>query len=147
MRVLIIEDDPTTAECIKRMLKLPEAETLIVHTMSAAAIAISEFAPDVAVVDLHLPDSAPLETVERVKEMRVNHPGMGTIVVTGAVDPSIANGSGADAVMHKLDMPNELRGHILKSISRHLQNPNARLKDSVARLKLTVDSILHGTPV
>lgn len=147
MRVLIIEDDPTTAECIKRMLKLPEAETLIVHTMTAAAIAIAEFHPDVAVVDLHLPDSTPMETVQHVRQMREKHPHMGTIVVTGAVDPSIASGSGADAVMHKLDMPSQLSTQILQSISRHLKNPDARLKDSVNRIKLTVDSMLQGTPV
>jgi CheY-like chemotaxis protein len=147
MRILVIEDDPVAAQVIERILRGVFTEIKIAATMHAAIQLLRDYRPDVAVVDLRLPDSRPEETLEQVVSMRDTHPEMQIHIVTGAVNPDMAEGFGATSILHKLDMPRHLRARILDGITAHLNDPSKGHVNSAHMLRDTVSIILESSPL
>lgn len=69
MKVLIVEDEPQTIEAVSLIFKLrwPEAELLSTTKGSEAAPMVEKESPDVAILDLGLPD---VDGIEVLKEIR-----------------------------------------------------------------------------
>ncbi len=104
MHLLIVEDDESMALVMSTLIRsLGKIET--VGTLSAAMEAIAKRAGiDVVLLDLALPDSPPLQTLERIQDIK--NAGAKVVVVTGAFIPDVtdvAMAHGADACLDKGD--------------------------------------------
>ncbi len=88
IRILLVEDNPGDARLIKEMLKANDTpfELDAVDRLSAAFDRIKNARYDIMLLDLGLPDSQGLETMERVKELAA---GMPIIIMTGMADEMI----------------------------------------------------------
>ena len=121
IELLLVEDDADDAKYIERLLyefgTVPKADRMIEITEIEHAGRLSEtlelfdsLTPDVVLLDLSLPDSRGLETVERVIE---HAPDVPIVVVTGSAD----TGLGAEAI--KLGAQDYLRkGSITEELLR-----------------------------
>lgn len=103
--ILLIEDNALLAYTLKLLLN--PAEVIVASTMSEAKVALRRIGPsDTVLVDLKLPDSAPLETLCRISEWKGRSDCPRVIIITGLVDRRIieaAHASDADAVALKND--------------------------------------------
>lgn len=90
MRVLIVDDDSTTAELTAECLMLDPAVSARTAGDGATALrALTEFDPDVILLDLELPDESGLDLAPRFKRMNPRHAPR-IILFTGSArgDPS-----------------------------------------------------------
>ncbi|WP_279214015.1 response regulator [Achromobacter mucicolens] len=70
MRVLIVDDDSTTAELTAECLMLdPDVSARTAGDGATALRALTEFDPDVILLDLELPDESGLDLAPRFKGM------------------------------------------------------------------------------
>ena len=79
-RILVVDDSPDTLELIQRNLA---SQGHVVHTASSAADAMAllgSMAVDLVVTDVRMPG---LSGIDLVREVRVRHPGIELIVITG----------------------------------------------------------------
>jgi len=89
IRVLLVEDNPADARLLAESLREsgPDAFRVThVARLSAAVEAIGRSPADVILLDLSLPDSSGLGTVER---MRVAAPNVPIVVLTGLQDEAL----------------------------------------------------------
>lgn len=84
-RVLVVEDDKRACRSLTKLLELKEIRVTCAETFGEAltCVQVSQF--DLVVVDLGLPDSEPLQTLERVHELHSSR----AIVFTGVDEPAI----------------------------------------------------------
>jgi signal transduction histidine kinase len=90
MRVLLIEDNQTTAEVIREKLASAKSETYYLEhadELSAGLSRISQGGFDLILLDLFLPDSRGLDTVKRTLAQASQIP---VVVLTGSDDDEIA---------------------------------------------------------
>jgi two-component system KDP operon response regulator KdpE len=83
VRVLIVEDEPAILRVIERALK-KKHEVVFAGTAALALGTIASAPPDLAIVDVGLPD---LDGVELAKQIRAAVPNVGVIVMSGGVVP------------------------------------------------------------
>jgi signal transduction histidine kinase/response regulator of citrate/malate metabolism len=92
VRVLLVEDNPGDADLILARVEEEEArrplELQVCATLAAAMEAVEAAPPELILLDLGLPDSAGLETFER---MHAAAPGIPLIVLTGHADLEMAD--------------------------------------------------------
>lgn len=89
-KILLVEDNPTDAYLLKRFLAKVQSqhfEVLPVDTLALAIHHVAQDSFDAILLDLSLPDSQGLETVERVDAAAPNTP---IIVLTGLDDDEAA---------------------------------------------------------
>ncbi|MFN3409085.1 MAG: response regulator [Limisphaerales bacterium] len=88
--VLLVEDDPIQAQAARRLLEQQINGALDLHHADRLAAALDRLAlqppPQAVVLDLDLPDSRGLDTVERVLDTA---PHLPVLVVTGNDDPNL----------------------------------------------------------
>lgn len=68
MRVLVVDDDQDYAEIISRSLELASHETIIASSANAALNYVAKNRPDIAVLDVMLPDSSGLALCKELRE-------------------------------------------------------------------------------
>ena len=134
--VLVIEDEPGDAALIRQQLQEDPQEIFAVHladSLTAAKSLIEQqgLRPDVILLDLNLPDSAGIATVERCRLLS-NAP---VVVMTGFSDSSAVQAairSGAEDYLTK-DAANAdtLRKAIRYAMLRHQRDADARLAATV----------------
>ena len=93
-RVLLVEDNPAEARLIRELLAETAPGTFSIEhaaTLGATLALLKDIAVDAILLDLTLPDSQGLQTVERVREQAPQTP---IVVLTGVEDDSL----GVDAV-------------------------------------------------
>ena len=66
-RILIVDDDKSTAKALQYALGVQGYETKVVYTGEAAMTAISEWPPDLLMLDVKLPDVDGLELLSRFR--------------------------------------------------------------------------------
>lgn len=98
MKIVLIEDNQRYSDILANMLDGFASEVVVVKTWEEAKPHLEDN-PDVAWIDLQLPDSGPEETVMRIGEVRSNDPDVVIIVVSGHIDPQIEK----DALRHGAD--------------------------------------------
>ena len=79
-RILVVDDSPDTLELIQRNLA---SQGYVVHTASSASDALAlldSMALDLVVTDVRMPG---LSGIDLVREVRLRHPGIELIVITG----------------------------------------------------------------
>ncbi|MBK5258011.1 MAG: sigma-54-dependent Fis family transcriptional regulator [Thermoanaerobaculia bacterium] len=105
-RVLVIDDDRATSAGMADVVEEWGYEPELADTVKAGWAAISRLVPDVAIVDLKLPDGSGLDLLHRIKE---TYPDVSVIILTGhaTVDSAVkALKVGAeDYVTKPVDLP------------------------------------------
>jgi len=105
-RVLIVDDDRATSAGMADVVEEWGYEPELADTLKAGWNAVSKLVPDVAIVDLKLPDGSGLDLLHRIKE---GYPDVSVIILTGhaTVDSAVkALKVGAeDYVTKPVDLP------------------------------------------
>lgn len=157
--LLLVEDDADDAEYIERLLvefgTVPEADRMIeiaeiehVRRLSETLELLESRSPDVVLLDLSLPDSRGLETVERVIERA---PDVPIVVVTGSADTGLGAEAiklGAQDYLRKGSITEELLRRTLRyAIDRHERtreiaatNRRLRLLNGILRRNIRIDA-------
>src|SRR5437762_7040369 len=79
-RVLIVDDDRATSAGMADVVEEWGYEAEAADTVKAGWASVSKLVPDVAIVDLKLPDGTGLDLLHRVKE---TYPDVSVIILTG----------------------------------------------------------------
>lgn len=70
LRVLIVDDDPIVARLTGRQLELAGMRVMAVEDATTALEAIREFLPDLAIVDLYMPQCEGTELAQVIRQLR-----------------------------------------------------------------------------
>lgn len=87
MHVLVVEDDPTQADTIRKVLEREDWTVRLTETVEEADDALAEGDYDVAVVDYALPDGTGIEVLEACQR---DAPDMPALFLTGTGDEDVA---------------------------------------------------------
>jgi len=90
LKVLMIEDNPAYADLLKELLTENPAKSFDIHHFDRLETGIkylNEDTPDIILLDLFLPDSRGIETVEAMTSKAANIP---IVVLTGLSDEDAA---------------------------------------------------------
>ena len=118
IRVLAVEDDPLYADLVRHLLRRDrgaEYELRCARTLAEGLAVLGKEVVDVVLADLHLPDSAGMDTVTRLLEHTRDLP---IVVLTGVDDDKI----GTEAVRRGAQdylVKQEVRGGILGRVLRY----------------------------
>lgn len=74
MRILLIEDDPSTAESIEQMLKKADLNTYVTESGEEGVELAKLYDYDLIVLDLSLPDIDGYDVLRQVRLARWKHP-------------------------------------------------------------------------
>ncbi|MCE5267104.1 MAG: PAS domain S-box protein [Planctomycetaceae bacterium] len=146
IQLLLIEDDPSDAWFLRRMLESQYAGQYAITTATTlreALAAIGQRPFDAAVVDLSLPDSQGLETIERLVETT---PGLPIVVLSGLADEKIAMEAmrlGAEDYLLKGRIDAQTVGRAIRYAMNRKLAAEA-LRESEERLRLAIDAIGGG---
>jgi diguanylate cyclase (GGDEF)-like protein/PAS domain S-box-containing protein len=132
--VLVIEDEPGDAHLIRKQL-LARGDVFAVHLANSLAAARALIVdqglhPDVVLLDLNLPDSAGVATVERCREL-IEAP---IVVLTGLDDVQATEAaiqSGAEDYLTKGGDASALRRAVRYAMLRHQRDADIRLAATV----------------
>jgi DNA-binding response OmpR family regulator len=91
-RVLIVEDDPVTAEVFARALQRVGHDVRIAQDGNQALHAIRDDEPDLVVLDLGLPTVPGVEVLRRLRQSE--HGAVPVIVVSGSSPQSLRSAAG-----------------------------------------------------
>jgi DNA-binding response OmpR family regulator len=86
-RVLIVEDEPALRLSYERHFQ-PRYELVFASTGAEALVKLGEQPPDVAVLDMRLPDTDGVELLRRIRE---THPRLPVIITTAymSIEPQL----------------------------------------------------------
>lgn len=118
IRVLAVEDDPLYADLVRHLLRrdrVASYELRWAKSLAEALVALHSEVIDVVLADLHLPDSAGMETISRLLERGGDIP---VVVLTGVDDDQV----GSEAVRRGAQdylVKQEVRGGILGRVLRY----------------------------
>jgi DNA-binding NarL/FixJ family response regulator len=144
IRVLVVEDNPADADLVRITLAehAPDAFTVAhARKLSIALEQLARHAYDVVLLDLGLPDTDGLETLDRFRKVRPDTP---VVVLTGRSDRTVGLAAlerGANGyVLKGWDHPDELLGCIRTALGRRrtledLAAVTDRMRSAEARLK------------
>ena len=138
MRVLLIEDDPTTSKSIEMML-LSEGFNVYCTDMGEEGLDLGRiYDYDIILLDLNLPDIHGYEVLRELRESKVRTPVMvltGMKEITNVVK---ALGKGADDYVTKPFSIRELLARI-RALLRRAQPPQSVLPDELRFADVVVD--------
>lgn len=132
--VLIVDDEVQLARHIERLLQSEGYQTVSVHDGASARRTISEFFPDVALVDLRLPD---VDGTTLMTELRALHPSARYIIITAhsSIRSAVqAMRMGASDYLSKPFEPDELLVAVANAIRDRLRDEELRVRRDAGRL-------------
>lgn len=148
--LLLVEDNSGDVTLVHDLLDRVAADSLrVVHvqTLAAAVDALQTNPVDVIVLDLHLPDSAGVETVRRMHGAAGDRP---IIVLTGSDEDGLAlaciEAGGQDYLLKSEMHPRSLMRAIGYAISRVQESRLRHLQRLLERYR-ALSSATQGTPV
>jgi two-component system cell cycle response regulator CtrA len=138
MRVLLVEDDPSTAESIQLMLK--SANMVVDATdLGEDGLEIGKlYDYDIIILDLMLPDMDGLEVLRRLRDSRVETP---VLILSGLLEPDKkvkGLGIGADDYLTKPFNKNELLARIQAIVRRSKGHSQSVI--NTGRLSVNLDA-------
>jgi len=149
LQILLIEDNPGDARLIQEYLKEPtitfQSETVVCKNLKSGIQRLKKGQYDIVLLDLSLPDSSGLETLEKVKSFAGTSP---IVVLTGLEDEKIGFNTvqkGAQDFLNKKEINATFLGRsILYAIQR--KKVDKQLKENERRYRMlfqaTTDEIL-----
>lgn len=112
--VVLADDDRGFVESLRGMVDEPRLSVVGVAGDGLEALElVDELAPEAVVIDLHMPR---LDGVSALARMRQDHPRLCLIAITADAAPELhraAEEAGADAVLMKDELPDELSDRIV----------------------------------
>jgi len=114
MNVLIADDHPMVRDALRRTLLLVQPDA-VVHEADGFAGALrvlDEQRPALALMDLHMPGLDRASPIEGVRRLRLLHPAVKLVVVSGEDDPAVIRGvlsAGAAGFLPKSEAPEVLQ--------------------------------------
>ncbi|QLQ11634.1 MAG: response regulator transcription factor [Nocardioidaceae bacterium] len=141
LRVLVVDDEVNIAELLCMALRYEGFETVAAHSGAKAVSAAKEFAPDIAVLDVMLPDFDGLEVMRRVRAFRPDLPVLFLTARDSVEDRIIGLTAGGDDYVTK---PFSLE-EVVARLRALLRRAGARLEEghsvlTVGDLTLDEDS-------
>jgi DNA-binding response OmpR family regulator len=107
-RVLVVDDDPTVSDVVRRYLERADYEVTLVADGPAALAAAAEHRPDLVVLDLMLPGIDGLEVYRRLRESDTGVPVVMLTALGDEGDRVVGLSLGADDYVTKPFSPREL---------------------------------------
>ena len=121
-RVLIVEDDRGQAKFCESILRHRGMLTSVCEDPAGVPVALSEFKPDLVLLDLYLPGSNGIEIAQRIRES--GHAFLPIVFLSGELDPDLrfdAIRMGADDFITKPVKPRHLVTAVESRIHRARQ--------------------------
>ena len=115
-RVLIVDDEPANVELLKAYLEDVADEIRGVTDSSQAEKVFKEFAPDLVLLDLHMPAPDGLTLLKRLSKARDNAGYLPVIILTGD----------NDRAARKAALELEVDDYLIKPLDRDLVRLRAR---------------------
>ena len=138
MKILIVEDERSMAEILRRMLLQERCVVECASTYSAAEEKIALYGYDCILLDINLPDGSGLDLLERIKASD-RHGGVIIISARDSIDDKVAGlGAGADDYLAKPFHLAELSARIKSVVRRRGGGRDETL--SLGNVKLWQDS-------
>ena len=81
-RILVVDDEPEIGRSLSELFDAPEYELTQVNRGEEASAAVSDFAPDVVLLDIHLPEC---NGIDILKDLRTQAPDLPIIIISGDV--------------------------------------------------------------
>ena len=118
-RVLIVEDEAGLAEVMSLHLEAAGYETVVCHDGLAALYEVDRVAPNLVVLDLHVPQISGFRLIQLLKQ-RSGQPRIPVVVTTALSFPEAEDAvrSGADDFMTKPFLPEELVTRVTRLLER-----------------------------
>jgi DNA-binding response OmpR family regulator len=107
-RVLVVDDDPTVSDVVRRYLERAEFEVVLAADGQGALNAVHEHRPDLVVLDLMLPGIDGLEVCRRLRRDDPNLPVVMLTALGDEADRVVGLSLGADDYVTKPFSPREL---------------------------------------
>ena len=147
IKVLIIEDDKLLARTLELELKELGHQARAENTFSKGRVLVSEWNPDLVLLDLHLPDQDDLASLP---ELCAEHSGCFVVVMTGDPDNNVvmeAMQAGSFDFLRKPLELEELKGLVRKvDINKKKRNASANLSITDKMKKPLLREIVGSTP-
>ena len=148
MRILLIEDDPSTAESIELMLRKADLNTYVTDSGEEGIELAKLYDYDLIILDLSLPDIDGYEVLRKLRVGRVDTP---TLILSGydAADNKIKGfGCGADDYLTKPFNREELVARIHAIVRRSKGHAQSIIKTGKIAVNLDAKTVeADGHPV
>jgi len=148
MRVLLVEDDPTTAQSIEMMLK---SEGMVVDAtdLGEDGLEIGKlYDYDIIILDLMLPDIDGMEVLRRLRDARITTPVLILSGRTQAENKVKGLGTGADDYLTKPFDKSELIARIQAIVRRSKGHAQSVIETGRMRVNLDARTVeVDGQPV
>jgi len=148
MRILLIEDDPSTAESIEMMLKKADLNTYVTDSGEEGIELAKLYDYDLIILDLTLPDIDGYEVLRKLRVSRVDTP---TLILSGAdgADSKIKGfGCGADDYLTKPFNREELVARIHAIVRRSKGHAQSIIHTGKIAVNLDAKTVeANGYPV
>ena len=118
-RILIVEDEPGLAEVLSLHLEAAGYETTVCHDGLSALFEIERAAPNLVLLDLHLPQISGFRLIQLLKQ-RADAPSIPVMVVTALSFPEAEQAvrAGADDFITKPFLPDEVVTRVERLLDR-----------------------------
>ncbi len=148
MRVLLVEDDPATAQGIEMMLR-SESYVCDVTDMGEDGLEIGKlYDYDIIILDLMLPDMDGYEVLRRLRAARVKTPILILSGLKGSDDKIKALGVGADDYLTKPFDKRELVARIQAIVRRSKGHSDSVIKTGKLSVNLDTGNVeINGQPL
>jgi DNA-binding response OmpR family regulator len=107
--VLVVDDDSSIRFLCRVNLELEGWTVREAATIKEARRELAEVAVDVVLLDVHVGGESGIDFVD---EVRVQHPGVPVVLLTGSIGTDLLDRAEADAVVGKPFTPGELTGTV-----------------------------------
>ena len=148
MRILLIEDDPSTAESIELMLRKADLNTYVTDSGEEGIELAKLYDYDLIILDLSLPDIDGYEVLRKLRVGRIDTP---TLILSGfdAADNKIKGfGCGADDYLTKPFNREELVARIHAIVRRSKGHAQSIIKTGKIAVNLDAKTVeANGHPV
>ena len=148
MRILLIEDDPSTAESIELMLKKADLNTYVTDSGEEGVELAKLYDYDLIILDLSLPDIDGYEVLRKLRMAKIETP---TLILSGfdAADNKIKGfGCGADDYLTKPFNREELVARIHAIVRRSKGHAQSIIRTGKIAVNLDAKTVeANGHPV
>ena len=123
-RVLVVDDDPTVSDVVRRYLERAEYDVTLAADGQGALDAVRDSRPDLVVLDLMLPGIDGLEVCRRLRHDDPNLPVVMLTALGDEADRVLGLSLGADDYVTKPFSPRELVLRVQSVLRRSVRDPS-----------------------